>query len=103
MERARLQGKRIGRPKVLEREGFFQRFVAIVERMGPEGISGRQAAKELAIGYATFKRILDASFQSLDERTAISPVTATTATNDHGEVCTEVSPAILTLSLNTKP
>ena len=60
MEWARLRGKRIGRPKVTEREGFLQRFEAVVERVGPGGLSRRQAARELAIGYATLKRLLDA-------------------------------------------
>ena len=55
MERARQQGKRIGRPRVSERPEFAQRFAAVVERIGPGGLSRRQAAKELAIGYATLK------------------------------------------------
>lgn len=71
MERARLRGNRIGRPKVTEREGFLQRFEAVIERIGPGGISRRQAAEELAIGYATLKRLLDArpqpAGQSADE------------------------------------
>jgi hypothetical protein len=61
MERARQMGKRIGRPRVTEREGFPQRFVAVVERIGPRGLSLRQAAKELDIGFATLKRLLDPS------------------------------------------
>ena len=60
MERARQQGKRIGRPKVNERPEFAQRFAAVVERIRPGGLSRRQAAKELAIGYATLKRLLEA-------------------------------------------
>src|SRR3990172_5193323 len=60
MERARQQGKRIGRPKVTERPEFLQRFAAVAERIGPEGLSRRQAAKELDVGYATLKRLLDA-------------------------------------------
>jgi DNA invertase Pin-like site-specific DNA recombinase len=61
MERAREQGKRIGRPPVTERDGFSQRFMAVVERLEHGGISRRQAARELAIGYATLKRLLDTS------------------------------------------
>ncbi len=53
MERAREQGKRIGRPRVTEQSEFPQRFAAVVERIGPRGLSRRQAANELAIGYAT--------------------------------------------------
>lgn len=60
MERARQEGKRIGRPKVTERPEFAERFAAVVERIGPGGLSRRQASKELDIGYATLKRLLDA-------------------------------------------
>ena len=60
MERARQQGKRIGRPMVRERPEFEQQFTAVVERMGLGGLSRRQAARELGIGYATLKRLLDA-------------------------------------------
>jgi hypothetical protein len=67
MEQARLQGKRIGRPKVIEQEGFLQRFQMVVSRIGEEGISRRQAARELNIGYATLKRLLDANLDSPDE------------------------------------
>lgn len=59
MERARQQGKRIGSPSVTEREGFPQRFVAVLERLEQGRISRRQAASDLAIGYATLKRLLD--------------------------------------------
>ena len=60
MDRARRQGKRIGRPKVTDRRGFNRRFGAILERLRSGGISRREAAKELGIGYATLKRLLDA-------------------------------------------
>ena len=59
MERARQQGNRIGRPRVSERPEFEQRFAAVVERIGLGGVSRRQAARELGIGYATLKRLLD--------------------------------------------
>ena len=67
MERARQQGKRIGRPRVTERPEFNQRFAAIVERIGPEGLSRRKAARELDIGYATLKRLLDSQFQPSEQ------------------------------------
>ena len=67
MERARQQGKRIGRPSVTERDGFSQRFVAIVKRLEQGSISRRQAARDLAIGYATLKRLLDARQWPSDE------------------------------------
>ena len=57
-------GKRIGRPRVTEREGFPQQFAAVVERIGSGGLSLRQAAKELNIGFATLKRLLDPGMPS---------------------------------------
>jgi len=63
MERAREQGKHIGRPRVTERPEFTQRFAAVIQRIGPGGLSRRKAATELAIGYATLKRLLDAQKQ----------------------------------------
>ena len=62
MERARRQGKRIGRPKVTDRRGFKNRFGAVLERLKAGDISRRKAAKELNIGYATLKRLLDAEY-----------------------------------------
>ncbi len=59
MDRARRQGKRIGRPSVMDRRGFKKRFGAVLERLNAEEISRRNAAKELGIGYATLKRLLD--------------------------------------------
>ena len=60
MERARRQGRRIGRPRVWDRRGFKKRFGAILERLLAGDISRRKAAEELGIGYATLKRLLDA-------------------------------------------
>jgi len=60
MERARQEGKRIGRPSVIEREDFAQQFTAIVERLGQGRISRREAAKQSDVGYATLKRLIDA-------------------------------------------
>ena len=59
MDRARRQGKRIGRPKVTGRRGFKSRFTAMSHRLDMGDISRRKAAKELGIGYATLKRLLD--------------------------------------------
>jgi len=67
MEQARLQGKRIGRPKVIEQEEFLQRFQVVVSHIGEGGISRRQAARELNIGYVTLKRLLDSPLDSSDE------------------------------------
>ena len=60
MARAKRQGKRIGRPKVTERRGFSGRFDTVLTRLQSGDLSRRKAAKELNIGYATLKRLLDA-------------------------------------------
>ena len=60
MDRARRQGKRIGRPRVTDKRGFKKRFGAVLERLSAGDISRRQAALDLGIGYATFKRLMDA-------------------------------------------
>ena len=60
MDRARRQGRRIGRPRVTDRKGFKSRFGAVLERLSAGEISRRQAARDLGIGYATLKRLLDA-------------------------------------------
>ena len=59
MDRARRQGKKIGRPRVTERRGFIRRFGAVLERLNNGEISRRKAAEELGIGFATLKRLLD--------------------------------------------
>ncbi|MBM3943363.1 MAG: recombinase family protein [SAR202 cluster bacterium] len=59
MERARKEGKQIGRPSVYVRKGFRPRLQNVLERLDKKEISRRQAAKELKVGYATLKRILD--------------------------------------------
>jgi len=59
MERARKQGHKIGRPRVMDRRGFKRRFGAVLERLQKGQVSRRQAARELDIGYATLKRLID--------------------------------------------
>ncbi len=59
MERARQHGKRIGRPRVTEQSGFSQRLLDVMKRISLGEISRRRAAKELDIGYATLKRLMD--------------------------------------------
>ncbi len=59
MDRARKQGRRIGRPRVTDRPGFEDRFGAVLERLETGELSRTQAAKELGVGYATFKRLLE--------------------------------------------
>ncbi len=60
MERARQDGKRIGRPKVSENPGFEDNFNAVVELIDDGTLSRRKASVRLGIGYATLKRLLDA-------------------------------------------
>ena len=62
MDRARRQGIKIGRPRVTDRKGFNRRFGDILERLNGQKISRRQAAKELGIGYASLKRLLDSGY-----------------------------------------
>jgi putative DNA-invertase from lambdoid prophage Rac len=59
MERARRQGRQIGRPRVTDRPGFKKRFGAVLARMTAGELTRNQAAQELGVGYATFKRLLD--------------------------------------------
>ena len=88
MERARLQGKRIGRPRVTERLGFPTEFAAIIERLDLGLISRREAAIELAIGYATLKRLLDARWQPVHQSTNQLSQTLT-VTGGHSEARTD--------------
>jgi DNA invertase Pin-like site-specific DNA recombinase len=67
MERARRQGRRIGRPRVIDRRGFPKRFGEVLERLIKGEISRSQAARELKIGYATLKRLLDAHARDVQE------------------------------------
>jgi DNA invertase Pin-like site-specific DNA recombinase len=62
MERARRQGKRIGRPSVIEKRGFKTRFKAVMDRLESGELSRRKAARKLDIGYATMKRLIDNNY-----------------------------------------
>ena len=90
MERARQQGKRIGRPRVSERPEFTKRFASVVERITLGILSRRQAAKELVIGYATLKRLLDSQIlppsQSVDESLPPIPAACNSSRNVYAEV-----------------
>jgi len=59
MERARAQGHQIGRPRVMDRRGFKGRFGAVLARLHEGKVSRCQATRELKIGYATLKRLID--------------------------------------------
>ena len=62
MDGAGSRGKKPGRPKVTDRPGFEESFGAILERLNDDSISRRRAARELNIGYATLKRLLDSGY-----------------------------------------
>ncbi len=64
MERARKQGHKIGRPRVTDRRGFKKRFGVVLAKFHEGQVSRSQAAKELDIGYATLKRLIDAREKS---------------------------------------
>ena len=64
MERARMPGKRIGRPSVTQRDGSAERFGEVASEIGPGGLSLPEAARELDIGFANFKRLLDSGTAS---------------------------------------
>ena len=51
-------------PRLTDRKGFKRRFGAILERLNGGFISRRQAARELEIGYATLKRLLDSGYMA---------------------------------------
>lgn len=55
---------KIGRPRLTDRVGFDRNFGTILERLSSEDISRCQAAKELNIGYATLKRLLDSGYMA---------------------------------------
>ena len=59
MERAKKQGHKIGRPRVMDRRGFKRRFGVVLEQLQQGSISRNQAAKELGIGYATLLRLIN--------------------------------------------
>ena len=79
MQRARSLGKRIGRPKVTQRPEFQERYEAVLARMGPGGLSRRQAARQLDIGYATLKRLLDTKPQPLAMPTCVESAVESTS------------------------
>jgi len=60
MDRARRQGRRIGRPPVTARPGFAERWAAVRAELEAGGISRSEAARRLGVGYATVLRLLQA-------------------------------------------
>lgn len=53
------RGRKTGRPRVTDRPGFLRRYKTVLEQLNAGEISRRGAARELDIGYATLKRMLD--------------------------------------------
>lgn len=103
MERARQEGRRIGRPKIIEREGFLEQFAAVVERLGEGTLSRRKAAKELDIGYATLKRLLDACVRPPEEGAKGAPLPTSATTRENGNGYEDVPATLLTKSLDSSP
>jgi len=66
MKRAQQNGKKIGRPRVSERPGFNERLADVLARISLGTLSRRKGAKEMEIGYATLKRIIDAGQSKAD-------------------------------------
>lgn len=60
LERARRQGKRIGRPPVMERPGMSERWPQIRKELSAGRLSRSGACRQLGIGYATLLRLLRA-------------------------------------------
>lgn len=60
MERARRQGKQLGRPRVMDRRGVRTKLPGVLARFRSGNLSLRQAAQELRIGVTTFKRLAEA-------------------------------------------
>ena len=59
MDRAKREGKQVGRPKVEDSGDFKERLAAIVPCIRDGGISIRAAAKELGVSSRTLRRRLD--------------------------------------------
>jgi DNA invertase Pin-like site-specific DNA recombinase len=61
MDRARRQGRRLGRPGGTHREGFAERWLEIAPRIRAGEISRRRAARMLNVSRATVDRLLAAA------------------------------------------
>src|SRR4030042_590391 len=58
----RIITEKIGRRRVTDRQDFHARYKTILERLQAGDISRRRAARELDVGYATLKRLLDSDY-----------------------------------------
>ena len=59
MERARREGRHIGRPPVTERRGFAARWAAVRTELDAGAITRSEAARRLQIGYASLLRLIE--------------------------------------------
>ncbi len=60
MERARLQGRRLGRPGGTQREGFTERWCELIPQIRARAVSRRGAARLLGVSRTTIDRLLAA-------------------------------------------
>ncbi len=60
MERARRQGRRLGRPGGTRREGFTERWRELVPQINKGAVSRRRAARTLCVSRTTIDRLLAA-------------------------------------------
>ncbi len=65
MERARRQGRRLGRPGGTRQEGFSERWRELAPRIHARAISRRRAARLLGVSRATVDRLLAAGRAAL--------------------------------------
>jgi transposase len=87
MERARQQGKHIGRPRVTDRPEFAQRYASTLTLIGLGELTLSQAARKLDIGYTTLKRLMDDKFpRSQNEVGLLLPVASSSSRNTLAEV-----------------
>jgi DNA invertase Pin-like site-specific DNA recombinase len=61
MDRARRQGRRLGRPGGTRREGFNERWRELVPQIQAGGVSRRRAARVLGVSRTTIDRLLNAA------------------------------------------
>ena len=60
MQRAKREGRRVGRPPVTSRPGFSERWATVRTDLEAGRISRSEAARRLGCGYATLLRLLQA-------------------------------------------
>jgi len=77
MKLAASRGAKIGRPKVTDRPTFVRKWPAVHAQVLAGTLSQRKAARDLKIGVATLKRMLDADASQLQKEVLlIAPVSS---------------------------